>query len=83
MSIKELIINKVNAINNTKILKEILNLISTESETEEIYQFSDEEKKLVFEGINDADSGNSYNQQESDKIISKWFEEKLGGLLER
>ena len=29
MSIKELIINKVNAINNTKILKEILNLIST------------------------------------------------------
>lgn len=82
MSIKELIINKVNAINNPKILKEILSLISIESETEEIYRFSDDEKKLVFEGISDADNGNSYNQQESDKMILKWFEEKSGGLLE-
>jgi hypothetical protein len=82
MSIKELIINKVNAINNPKILEEILSLISIESETEEIYQFSANEKKLVLEGINDADNGNSYNQQESDNIISKWLQEKSSGLLE-
>tara|TARA_B110000285_G_scaffold48687_1_gene55136 strand:- start:13513 stop:13764 length:252 start_codon:yes stop_codon:yes gene_type:complete len=82
MSIKELIINKVNAINNPKILKEILNLISSESQTEDIYQFSADEKELVLEGINDAENGNSFNQQESDNIISKWLQEKSSGLLE-
>jgi hypothetical protein len=82
MSIKELIINKVNAINNPEILKEILNLISSESQTEDIYQFSADEKELVLEGINDAENGNSFNQQESDNIISKWLQEKSSGLLE-
>lgn len=82
MSIKELIIDKVNAINNPKILEGIFNLISTESEIDEIYQFSPHEKKFLLEGIHDVDNGNSYNQQESDKMISKWLQEKSSGLLE-
>ena len=49
---------------------------------DEIYQFSPHEKKFLLEGIHDADNGNSYNQQESDKMISKWLQEKSSGLLE-
>ena len=81
MSIKEKIINKINAIDNPDILNSILNLIVNESEAEEIYQFSEEEKQMVQEGIEDVKNGNVFNQQESDNIISKWLEEKSSGLL--
>ncbi|WP_439131446.1 hypothetical protein [Polaribacter sp.] len=80
MSIKEIIIEKVNSINNPEILDSILSLISTESEMDQIYQFSAAEKKLVEEGIKDADSGNIYSQQESKNIISKCLQEKSSGL---
>ena len=82
MSIKEIIIGKVNSIDNPEILNSILSLISTESEMEKIYQFSAEEKTFVEEGIKDADNGNIFNQRESDNMISKWLQEKSGGLLE-
>jgi aryl-alcohol dehydrogenase-like predicted oxidoreductase len=82
MSIKEIIIGKVNSIDNPEILNSILSLISTESEMEKIYQFSAEEKALVEEGIKDADTGNIYTQEQSDNMISKWLQEKSGGLLE-
>ena len=82
MSIKEIIIGKVNSIDDPEILSSILSLISTESELGKVYQFSTEEKVFVEEGIKDADTGNSYNQQESDNIISKWLQEKSDGLLE-
>lgn len=79
MGIKEKIIKKVNTIDNPEILNSILNLISSEVEIDEIYQFSDAEKKLVQEGIIDADNGNVFTQEESDQIISKWLEERSGG----
>lgn len=79
MGIKEKIIKKVKTIDNPEILNNILNLISSEVEIDEIYQFSDAEKKLVQEGIIDADNGNVFTQEESDQIISKWLEERSGG----
>ncbi|MGY8910951.1 MAG: hypothetical protein ACKVIG_13990 [Flavobacteriales bacterium] len=82
MSIKEIIIGKVNSINDPEILSSILSLISTESELEEVYQFSSEERAFVEEGIKDADNGNIFNQRESDNMISKWLQEKSSGLLE-
>jgi len=82
MSIKEIIIGKVNSIDNPEILNSILSLISTESELEEVYQFSSEERVFIEEGIKDADNGNIFNQRESDNMISKWLQEKSGGLLE-
>jgi len=82
MSIKEIIIGKVNSIDDPEILSSILSLISTESELEIVYQFSSEEKVFVEEGIKDADTGNIYNQEKSENIISKWLQEKSDGLLE-
>ena len=82
MSIKEIIIGKVNSIDDPEILSSILSLISTESELGKVYQFSSEEKVFIEKGIKDADTGNSYDQQESDNIISKWLQEKSDGLLE-
>lgn len=82
MGIKEKIISRVNTIDNPKILSSILNLISAETVSGDIYQFSDEERSQVQQGIKDAENGNVYSQEESDNIISKWLDEKSSGLLE-
>jgi len=81
MGIKEKIISRVNTIDNPKILSSILNLISAETDTDDIYQFSDKERAQVQQGIKDADNGNVFSQEESDNIISKWLDEKSSGLL--
>ncbi len=81
MGIKEKIISRVNTIDNPKILSSILNLISSETETDEVYQFTDDERAHVSQGIEDAENGNVYSQEESDNIISKWLDEKSSGLL--
>jgi hypothetical protein len=80
MTTKQEIIKKVNAIENPDILDEILNLIEIESDFEEIYAFTDEEKTAVNEGLKDLDEGRSYSNKDSKKIISKWLKEQSSGL---
>lgn len=67
MNTKQEIINKINTIENPAILEEILNLIRTESEFEEIYAFTNKEKTAVNEGLKDLDEGRSYSTEDSKK----------------
>ncbi len=81
MSIKEKIIERVNAINNPEILEDILNLITIEKDIPNIYNFRKDEKESVLKGINDVKNGRVFNQFEADKITQKWLEEEdLNGL---
>jgi len=80
MTTKQEIINKVNTIENSAFLDEILNLIRIESEFEEIYALTDEEKNAVNEGLKDLDEGRSYSNKDSKKMVSKWLKEQLSGL---
>ncbi len=81
MSIKDIIIDKVNAIDNPELLQTILHTISIEMDTEEIYKFSEEEEIQLQEGLQDVKNGNVFTELESKKKISKWLEEKSNGLL--
>ena len=56
MGIKEKIISRVNTIDNPKILGSILNLISSETETDEVYKFKGDERAHVSQGIEDAEN---------------------------
>jgi len=80
MTTKQEIINKVNTIENPAFLDEILNLIRIESEFEEIYALTDEEKNAVNEGLKDLDEGRSYSNKDSKKVVSKWLKEQSSGL---
>jgi len=80
MTTKQEIINKVNTIENPAFLDEILNLIRIESEFEEIYALTDEEKNAVNEGLKDLDEGRSYSNKDSKKMVSKWLKEQSSGL---
>ena len=79
MDIRQQIIDRLNSIDNPAILNEILDLISAESETDEIYRLSKAERRNVNKGIEDADSGNTMNQEESEKLISEWLKERSSG----
>ena len=81
MSIKDIIIDKVNAIDNPELLQTILHTISIEMDTEEIYKFSEEEEIQLQEGLQDIKNRNVFTELESKKKISKWLEEKSNGLL--
>ena len=80
MTLKQKIIEQVNSIEDETILNEIYSLISVEKDFEKMYKFSPSEMRQVNEGIEDADNGRYYNQKDSQKLISKWLQEKSDGL---
>jgi len=80
MTVKQKIIDRVNSIEDENILKEIFSLISAEKDFETAYKFSSTEIQQVSEGIEDADNGRYYSQDESEKLIAKWLQEKSDGL---
>lgn len=79
MNVKEKIMERLNSIDNPELLNEILDLISAETEVEEIYRLNSSERKNVQEGIDDAKEARIYSQDEADNLISQWLNEKSGG----
>lgn len=80
MTLKQRIIERVNSIEDENILNEIFNLISAEKDFETVYEFSPSELQLVNEGIEDANKGRSYSQEETEKLVAKWLQEKSDRL---
>ncbi len=80
MTLKQRIIERVNSIEDENILNEIFSLISAEKDFETVYEFSPSELQLVNEGIEDANKGRSYSQEETEKLVAKWLQEKSDGL---
>tara|TARA_B100002051_G_C16551676_1_gene542912 strand:+ start:215 stop:457 length:243 start_codon:yes stop_codon:yes gene_type:complete len=80
MTLKQRIIERVNSIEDENILNEIFSLISAEKDFETVYEFSPSELQFVNEGIEDANKGRSYSQEETEKLVAKWLQEKSDGL---
>lgn len=80
MTVKQKIIERVNSIEDENILNEIFSLISAEKDFETVYKFSSAEMQQVSDGIEDADNGRYYSQNESEKLVAKWLQEKSDGL---
>ena len=57
MNVKERIKERVNNINDPRLLDELLKIVELEYEIEHIDELTDLEKKAIDEGISDADSG--------------------------
>lgn len=80
MTIKQMIIARVNEIDDPNLLKGIFDLINAEQELEEVYKVSDQERSAVQDGLADIDAGRVYSNEASKKLISKWLAEKSSGL---
>ncbi len=71
--IKEQIIDKVKEIQDQDLLEELLKAVQLEHEIDGIYELSDQEKSAIDEGIEDADKGKTYSNQEASDLVKKWL----------
>lgn len=73
MNVKEKIKERVNDINDPRLLDELLKAVELEHEIEHIDQLSDLEKKAIDEGISDAESGQLHTNSEAGQLVKEWL----------
>jgi len=72
-NVKERIIEKVNNIQDPRLLEELLQAVGLESEIEHSCELTQEEKTAINEGIDDAESGKVYSNSEASELVQKWL----------
>ena len=73
MNVKERIKERVNDINDPRLLDELLKAVELEYEIEHADQLTDIEKKAIDEGITDAELGNLHSNSEASQLVKEWL----------
>lgn len=73
MNVKERILERVNNINDPRLLDELLKAVELEYEIEHIDELTDMEKKAIDEGIADAESGKLHTNSKASQLVKKWL----------
>ena len=73
MNVKERIKERVNDINDPRLLDELLKAVELEYEIEHIDELSDLEKEAIDEGIADAESGKLHSNSEASQLVKQWL----------
>jgi predicted transcriptional regulator len=73
MDIKEKIKERVNKINDPRLLDELLKVVELEHEIEHVDELSEPEKNAIDKGIADADAGNLHSNSEASQLVPKWL----------
>lgn len=67
------IINQITSVKDKRILEEIYRLINLESELDDTYILSEEEKKAVDIGLKDVKEGRIYTDEQADNLMREWL----------
>lgn len=73
MNVKERIKERVNDINDPRLLDELLKAVELEHEIEHVDQLTDIEKKAIDQGISDAELGKLHSNSEASQLVKKWL----------
>ncbi|MDZ7755979.1 hypothetical protein [Rhodohalobacter sp.] len=73
MDIKEKIKERVDNINDRRLLDELLKIVELEHEIEHVHELSDPEKNAIDEGILDAEAGNLLSNSEASQQVMEWL----------
>lgn len=73
MNIKEKIKQRVNDINDPRLLDELLKAVELEHEIEHIDQLTDIEKNAIDDGISDAELGKLHSSSEASQLVKEWL----------
>jgi len=76
MSTKEKLIQKISSIDDPKILKEIDQWITSIVEVASAEKYTEKELDTIREGYNQYISGDTFTQEEANRIFDKWLKEK-------
>jgi predicted transcriptional regulator len=69
---KDKLLEKIQNINDESILNEIMEMVELDL-VGEVIQLSDEQKKIVDEGLKDKESGNLISHNDARKITDEWL----------
>lgn len=73
MNIKDKIKQRVNDINDPKLLDELLKAVDLEYEIQNLEELTSIEKKAIDEGIKDADNGKLYSNSDASQLVKEWL----------
>jgi len=76
MSTKEKLIEKISSIDDPKILEEIDQWITSFVEVASAEKYTEKELNAVREGYNQYKLGDTFTQEEANRIFDKWLKEK-------
>lgn len=76
MSTKEILIEKISSIDDPIILKELDQWITSIVEVASAEKYSSKELNAVREGYNQYKSGETFTQDEANRVFDKWLREK-------
>lgn len=76
MSTKEKLIEKIASIDDPKILEEIDRWITSIVEVASAEKYTEKELNTVREGFNQYKLGDTFTQEEANRIFDKWVKEK-------
>jgi hypothetical protein len=71
IELKEKLIEKINGTDNIELLQELLLVIDLELKSEDIYKLNSQELAAVKDGIAQIDNGQSFSNEEANKIFDK------------
>ncbi len=73
MNVKEKIKQRVNDINDPKLLNELLKVVELEHEIEHIEELSELEKDAIDKGISDAEAGKLHSNSKASQLVKEWL----------
>jgi len=75
VELKRRLIVEINKTSNQETLWELLRLLEINTEEQEVYKLSDDQKAAVIKSRNQIKSGNYYSNDDVNKEIDKWLSE--------
>jgi predicted transcriptional regulator len=73
---KRKIIERIQGIDNERMLVALDNLLNSLNVSEIQYTTTESQKQAILQGINDIDNGNYFTQEEIDRLDLEWLNEK-------
>ncbi|MEQ8715693.1 MAG: hypothetical protein RIC80_21930 [Cyclobacteriaceae bacterium] len=81
MNVKERIKERVNDINDPRLLDELLKAVELEHEIEHLDQLTDLEKRAIDEGISDAELDKLHSNSEASQLVKEWQKNKMDNKI--
>ena len=77
MSTKEILLDKINHIEDEALLNDILEIIDLEIDlNQETVVLTENQKKVINEGLKDIEEGRVFSDKEAKDMIGEWLKKK-------
>ena len=72
--LRKKIIEQIESIQSEEILREIYQLLRTESDIEQSYKLTMQEREGILAGLKDIEQGRTFTSEQAKEEVRKWLE---------